>query len=423
MFNFISNRTLAVIKREFKAQVFTKTFIFSTIFVPIIMFGLMAFVTYMMKYEDKKDIHLSLYTPDTELVRLITEEYEKYDGVNHQRFTLSVDKATREEFQAKLELAKKKILEGELNGVFFLPRESSYDKRLEYYSNNPKNQSITRKIRTIVNRALIANHFASKQVSKEDLEFARKQVALTNFKVTEGENVEKDSYGAYIVAFVMAFLLYMSLLMIGMQILKAVVEEKENRVVEVLLSSLRADELMTGKIIATTSAGLLQIFIWMLPFILSSLTTLFVLPEKFQFSISLLQIGYFVINYGIGLVTFLGLYAAIGAVFDNMTEAQQGATPIMFLILVPFYICFSLINDPTNSIAEISSILPFASIIVMPVRMAIIDVPIWQIGIATLVNLVTLLFIFSLSGKIYRIGILKTGKRPNWKEIYQWAKQ
>jgi len=423
MLNFISNRTLAVIKREFKAQVFTKTFIFSTIFVPIIMFGLMAFVTYMMKYEDKKDIHLSLYTPDTELVRLITEEYEKYDGVNHQRFTLSVDKATREEFQVKLELAKKKILEGELNGVFFLPRESSYDKSLEYYSNNPKNQSITRKIRTIVNRALIANHFASKQVSKEDLEFARKQVALTNFKVTEGENVEKDSYGAYIVAFVMAFLLYMSLLMIGMQILKAVVEEKENRVVEVLLSSLRADELMTGKIIATTSAGILQIFIWMLPFILSSLTTLFVLPEKFQFSISLLQIGYFVINYGIGLVTFLGLYAAIGAVFDNMTEAQQGATPIMFLILVPFYICFSLINDPTNSIAEISSLLPFASIIVMPVRMAIIDVPIWQIGLATLVNLVTLMFIFSLSGKIYRIGILKTGKRPNWKEIYQWAKQ
>jgi len=147
-----------------------------------------------------------------------------------------------------------------------------------------------------------------------------------------------------------------------------------------------------------------------------------VLPEQFQFSISLFQIGYFILNYGIGLTIFLGLYAAAGAIFDNMTEAQQGAMPIMFLILVPFYICFSMMNNPTNTIAEVSSMVPFASIIVMPVRMAIVDVPLWQVAFASLINLGTLAFIFSFVGKIYRVGILKTGKRPQWKEIYRWAR-
>ena len=112
----------------------------------------------------------------------------------------------------------------------------------------------------------------------------------------------------------------------------------------------------------------------------------------------------------------------MGAIFDNMSEAQQGAMPIMFLILVPFYICFTMLKDPTNSIAQVCSMIPFSSIIVMPVRMAMIDVPLWEVGVATLVNLITLLFVFSFAGKIYRIGVLKTGKRPKWKEVYRWIK-
>ncbi|MDQ7050855.1 MAG: ABC transporter permease [Enterobacterales bacterium] len=277
-------------------------------------------------------------------------------------------------------------------------------------------------MKSLVNSVLVEKHFEGKSVSEDDIKYARDRMQLQNFKISQKEEVEKDNYGAFILAGVLAFMLYMSLIMIGMQILKAVIEEKENRVVEVLLSSVHANELMSAKIIATTCAGLLQIIIWMLPFIFVSVTSLFVLPEKFQFSISLFQIGYFILNYGLGLVTFLGLYAAVGAIFDNISEAQQGAMPIMFLILIPFYICFTLIKDPTNSIAEISSMLPFAAIVVMPVRMAIIDVPLWQVGIATGINLMTLLFVFSFAGKIYRIGVLKSGKKPKWKDVYRWIK-
>jgi len=422
MFNLFSFRTMAIIKRELKAQVMTKMFIFTTIFIPMIMFGLIGLQTYMMSYEGKKDTLVEIVAQNEAFVPLLKKAYETDDEINRNRFKVNVSSKNSDDFKNYLQSQKKSILSGQLNGLFFIPEGDKFDKKIEYYSKNPKNNSITLKIRKLINGALVEAHFSGTPVSEQDIQFARKGTELANFKVTEKDELEKDNYGAYILAGILAFLLYMSLIMIGMQMLRAVVEEKENRVVEVLLSSVHATELMTAKIIATTCAGLLQIMIWMLPFLVVSLTSILVLPEKFQFTITLFQIIYFVINYGIGLITFLGLYAAVGAIFDNMTEAQQGAMPIMFLILVPFYICFSMMNNPTNTIAEVSSMVPFASIIVMPVRMAIVDVPLWQVAFASLINLGTLAFIFSFVGKIYRVGILKTGKRPQWKEIYRWAR-
>lgn len=422
MFNFFSFRTMAIIKRELKAQVMTKTFIFTTIFVPIIMVGLMSLQTFLMMFEDKKDINIEVFVENPALVQMINDEFETSDDFNRDIFHLKATKKSREQLDQYIVDNKPDLLKAAVNGVFFLPQGEKFDKEIEYYSANPKNTNITRKVNRLINSVLVEHHFSGKSVSEDDIAYARERMDLQNFKISEKEEVEKDNYGAFVLAGVLAFMLYMSLIMIGMQILKAVIEEKENRVVEVLLSSVHADELMSAKIVATTCAGLLQIVIWMLPFIFVSVTSLLVLPEKLQFSISLFQIGYFILNYGIGLVTFLGLYAAVGAIFDNMSEAQQGAMPIMFLILIPFYICFTLLKDPTNSIAQVSSMIPFASIIVLPVRMAIIDVPMWEIGVGTLVNIATLLFVFSFAGKIYRIGVLKTGKKPKWKEVYRWIK-
>jgi len=422
MFKLFSFRTMAIIKRELKAQVMTKTFIFTTIFVPIILVGLMSLQTFLMMFEDKKDINIEIVVENSQLVSLINDEYLASDEFNHDMFHIEVTSKSREEVKGYIQEIKSDLLTAKINGVFFLPQGEHFDKKIEYYSSNPKNTNITRKINSLINSVLVEQHFKGRSVSEEDIKYARNRMELQNFKISEKDEVEKDNYGAFVLAGVLAFMLYMSLIMIGMQILKAVIEEKENRVVEVLLSSVHANELMSAKIIATTCAGLLQIIIWMLPFIFVSLTSLFVLPEKLQFTITLFQIGYFILNYGLGLVTFLGLYAAVGAIFDNISEAQQGAMPIMFLILIPFYICFTMLKDPTNSIAQVSSMIPFSSIIVMPVRMAVIDVPMWEVGVAILVNLATLLFVFSFAGKIYRIGVLKTGKKPNWKEVYRWIK-
>ncbi len=112
----------------------------------------------------------------------------------------------------------------------------------------------------------------------------------------------------------------------------------------------------------------------------------------------------------------------IGSIFENAQEAQSGMWPIMMLIMIPFFIAITLGKNPTNPMAVISSMLPFASLIVMPARMTLVDVPLWQFILSIAVSIVTIMAIFPIAGKIFRIGILRTGKKPKWAEIIKWLK-
>jgi ABC-2 type transport system permease protein len=162
--------------------------------------------------------------------------------------------------------------------------------------------------------------------------------------------------------------------------------------------------------------------IWLSPIMLLISTSFFMLPPEFTLSITPATLFYFLLNFFIGLVTFLGLFASIGAIFDNDQDAQSGIWPVMMLIIIPFFISFSMTNNPENSLATISSMFPFASIIVMPARMTLIAVPVWQLILSIVVNLAVILAIFPIAGKIYRIGILMTGKKPKWSEVIKWLK-
>ena len=423
MVKLLNPRTLAIIKRELRAQILTRAFIISTLLVPLLLFGGIALQTYLVTYEEAKLQRIEVLVEQQALLPGLEADYQASDDFDKTLYQLTFAAMAPGTLEKYLAERKSDMLSGQLSGVFYLPAASLSDKTVGYYSNNPKNLALTSKVRRLLNDVLVARYFADKPISEADLVFARKGIDLTSYKISEAADVEEDNYGAFILAGLLAFLLYISLLMIGNQIMRAVVEEKENRVVEVLLSSVNSRELMTGKIIGTTGAGLLQICIWMVPFVFVSLSSTLMLPAELNFSISLGQILYFIANYGIGLVTFLGLFAAVGAIFDNIAEAQQGQMPIMFLILIPFYICFTLVKDPANIIAEVASLVPFASIMVMPVRMAVVDVPNWQLMSALAINLVTLVVIFNIVGKIYRVGILTTGKKPSWKQVYRWIRE
>ena len=131
---------------------------------------------------------------------------------------------------------------------------------------------------------------------------------------------------------------------------------------------------------------------------------------------------YVLLNFFIGLITFLGLFATVGAIFDNDQDAQSSMWPLMMLILIPFYIAISIQNNPQGMIGMVASMFPFAAIIVMPARMALVDIPVWQFVLAVVVNLATMVGIFPLAGKIYRVGILMSGKKPKWNEVVRWLK-
>jgi ABC-2 type transport system permease protein len=419
MFN---RRTLAVVKRELRTRLLSKSFILMTTLIPVFLFGVIAVQTFIYKYEGDEKAVLHVISESEEIISDLKSAFEESDYVKSGSIKVSFNASGRELIMDYVNSIKKDLLDDKITGIVFIPKDALKDKKLEYYSKNPNNNSLFNKIRETINKVLMDEYFAGRQLSNEEILFAKKNVDFSGFRVSKEDKVEEEGVGNQIVSFLFTFLLYFSLIFIGTIIMRAVVEEKNNKIVEVLLSSLDAKELMTGKILGMSIMGVIQMTIWLLPVIVLISSTWFMLPPEFTLTISLGHVGYLLINFFIGLVTYLGLFAAVGAMFDNDQDAQSGVWPIMILIMIPFFISIAMQSNPENQIAKITSMVPFFSLIVMPARMTIIDVPAWQFILSFAVNIATMLLIFPIAGKIYRVGILRTGKKPSLGEIIMWLK-
>ena len=419
MFN---RRTLTIIKRELQTKLLSRSFILMTVLVPLFMFGIIGLQTFFVSIEGDSNTALKVYVEDASLVHGLENILTESDAVKKDNYKITVENISEQDLKIKLADYKLDMLNNKLSGVIFIPAKALTDKSIQYYSKNPNNYSILNKIRSSINTVLLDSYFAARDLSEEEISFARMRVDFTGFRISTDENIEEEGFGNQILAYLFTFLLYFSLLFTGSLAMRAAMEEKTSRIVEILLSSVNAKELMTGKILGNTITALIQMFIWLIPVIMIISTSWFVLPKEFTFGITGFHILYFLFNYLLGLLTFLGLFVAVGSIFDNEQDTQSGMWPIMLLIMIPFFMAFSLRNNPDNMLGLVASMAPFSSIIVMPARMTLTDIPLWQFAVAVTVNIAIIYFIFNLAGKIYRIGILSTGKKPSWAEVIKWIK-
>jgi len=388
-------------------------------FMMILIFGLQAFV---ITFEGEEEANLKIISESEIVTDNLIEEFSEKEFVKEGTYNISCETMSEDDFEKYLKEAKKEILASKFTGIVFIPSAALKDKGVTYYSKSAKNITLQNKLGRVINKILTDNYFNGRQFSSEDIFFARKSVGFKDFKISKDKVIKKTGYGQLILAYLFSFLLYFSLIMMGTMLMQSVIEEKNNRIVEVLLSSVKSKELMTGKIMGTAITGILQMAIWLSPVIIVASTGWIKLPFEIVFNLSAFQIFYFLINFFVGLIIFLGLFAAVASIFDNVQDTQSAMFPLIMLIMIPFFITISMMKNPTNSLAKIASMFPFASVIVMPARMALIDVPVWQFLVSFSVNILTLILIFPIAGKIYRIGILKTGKKPTWSEVIKWLK-
>jgi ABC-2 type transport system permease protein len=411
---------MAIIKREIREKLLSRTFIFMTILFPFLMFG--GIGIQFALHQDEANAKVAIVTENAPLTQSFQKELLTSDVMKSGKLSLMFFTMNRPELKNYLEEKKKDLLEGQITGVVYIPLSSLKDKRIEYYSKTPTNLALSRKLEGPINKVLIDSYFSNKALSPSELDFARKSLDFSGFKVSKEQNVKEEGYGNLILAYIFSFLLYISLLVTGQMMLQSVIEEKSNRIVEVILSSVSPKELMTGKIIGNAFTALIQMAIWISPIILIVSTTLIALPPELAFGITLMQIGYLLINFALGLLIYLSLFGMMGSIFDNPQDAQAGMWPIMILILVPFFIALSMMENPNSPIANIAALLPFSSIMVMPIKMTLVEVPIWQLILCLFVNILTILLVFPIAGRIYRVGILITGKKPKWSEVIKWLK-
>jgi ABC-2 type transport system permease protein len=227
-------------------------------------------------------------------------------------------------------------------------------------------------------------------------------------------------YGAYI----LFFLMYFVVLLHGMNVARSIIEEKTSRVFEVLLATIRPEELLAGKIVGVGSVGLTQVFLWLATAVLVSTTSLLagVGAGGLHLALSTAQIVFFVLYFLLGYLLYASIAAALGAMVNSEQELQQ----LNMLLVMPLVVCMislgAVVTNPNGLFSIALSLIPFSAPLIMYLRLSIAAPPVWQIALSLLLLVAAIYAAVWLASRIYRVGILMYGKRPSLPEILRWLK-
>lgn len=446
------NKTLIIIGREFSTRVRKKSFLILTIFVPILFAVFYAFLMWMLLKNDSQQRKIAV-------VNLSPIE-TPFQQVNNNTFDYQDSTITAQNAPDFLKEHK------DYYAVIWLPENVMDNADIPMYSfsqvpmelKNEVASQLQKRIEDIKRNKVIAESQLPDLEAK--LAATHTPVLVRTLKISDtGEAKESSSEIASVIGLVAGMVIYFFVFMYASQVMKGVIEEKTNRIIEVLVSSVKPFQFLLGKIIGVAAVGLVQFLIWLVfGFVLIVIMQAFFLPgldlealrnasdmtggfspmQTTQLSTAQMEIirkvaltiepafilkflGAFLFYFIGGYLLYASLFAAIGAAVDNETDSQQFMTPLSIILVVGLYIGFTAMKSPDSSLVLWSSIIPFTSPIVMLVRIPF-GVPAWEIALSMSVLVGSFIFFTWLSGKIYRIGILMYGKKVTWQELYKWLK-
>jgi ABC-2 type transport system permease protein len=405
-------KTAIVIRKEYLEQVKSKGFIISTILIPILMSSFIVIpilATFLSR--DSKTV-VAIYDATGKYQSAIEATIEQQDALS----MLWVDWKKDSEREATL----KGIETGKLSGYLLLKEENG---KLEavYSAKNIVDFSVNQKIESTIQKAISRLALKNKGFTDEEIKSIEKPIELKTQKISGGSQGDKGALSEFLLAYVMVMLIYGTLLTYGIRVMSSVMEEKSSKVMEVLIASVKPFELMVGKVVGIGLVAFTQYLIWaVVAFALSAVSLQY--NPKFSFEVSPLLMTYFVLYFILGYFIYATLYAAVGSAFENAQDAQPLTTPITLLIIIPIVSMSYVISKPDSVASVVLSLIPFFSPILMMARLAVTDVPFWQIFLSIALMIGTFYVVMLLSAKIYRVGVLMYGKKPSLAEILRWLK-
>lgn len=427
-----------IVKREFIAKVRNKSFIVMTFLSPLLMVALATFVGYLASMKpDLKTI--AVHDESTFFAKdFKSNQTHKYIDFSQISLKTLKDSVLNENFEGIIDIPKSTDLQSMANKITYISNDS------------PSLDFIDDVERTIAKKITTANY----QKLGIDTTTIQKAKAIVGIKLQKanGENTVKGLNALKIaIGFGFGYLIMMFIIIYGNTVMRSVIEEKTNRIIEIIISSVKPFTLMMGKIMGNALAGILQFAIWasiggILFFVLSvifhvqlgataplqtqistgsnpELTQLFqtYLNEIWKLPKATMLFGFLFYFIG-GYFLYSSIYAAIGAAVDSETDSQQFLLPIILPLMLAVYVgFFSVLNEPNGTIAIVFSMIPLTSPIVMMMRLPF-GVPWYQILISLAILFATFMSTVWFAAKIYRIGILMYGKKPTYKELYKWLK-
>ena len=432
------SKLILIIKREFVAKVRNKSFIVMTFLSPLLFVGIAIFVGYLstMKAELKT---IAIHDETGRYVNEFKNDKE-YKYVN-----LS---------QIDLKILKDSIVKKSYEGLLIIPKAddtTKLEKRIQFVSNDSPSVSFINDLQDVIAKKITNENLQNAGLDTLKINNAKAGVVI-NLEKASGETALKGlNEIKIIIGGAFGYLIMMFIILYGNMVMRSVIEEKTSRIIEVIISSVKPFQLMMGKIIGTSLAGILQFLIWALlgltaMFVFSSIFGVHVgasagvqdqvmqsahhgmsgtistyIKELWNLPIATILISFIIYFIG-GYFLYSSFYASIGAAVDNETDSQQFLLPIIMPLILGVYIgFFTVMHDPHGTIATVFSMIPLTSPIVMMMRIPF-GVPAWQIIVSMLILFSTFLGVVWFAAKIYRVGILMYGKKPTWKELLKWMR-
>lgn len=435
------NHLPLIIKREYLTKVRNKSFVVMTFLSPLIMIGLIAVVAYLSQLNKDKQRSISVLDESGYL----TDLFQNTETTTYN-YLADID----------LETAIALVKEREDYGLLHIGDALSPDHTpvyFKFYSKDSPSITVISSLESKIERRLREMKLQADGVSLDQIQSSKTQINISQ-ESFEGEksskidNIVKLAFGG-----MAGYLLFMFIIIYGNMIMRSVIEEKTSRIIEIIISSVKPVQLMLGKIIGTSLAGVTQFVIWILlgGVLIVVVTAIFgidvsqlqtpqqdvvrqsiqsqdaqMIAENLLIAIGNLPIANLIVAFVFfflgGYLLYSSLYAAIGAAVDNETDTQQFMLPIIMPLILAVYVgFFTVIEDPHGTVSTVFSFIPFTSPVVMLMRIPF-GVPLWQQGLSLLLLIATFMFTVWIGAKIYRVGILMYGKKPSYKELFKWMK-
>ena len=436
------NKIGIIISREFNERVRKKSFIITTILMPLLMIGMMAAPTLMMLFAkgDQKSIVV------IDQSGIIAPSLEGDDEITFTPMDITLDEARAD---------------SNIFGVLWIGEDVvDNPSNVKLYTNSSSSMSLESNLASQMEKVIERERL--KRYDIENLEQIMKdvkvKVSFSTFRndlSEEGEDEEATSSSiAYMLGLVLGMMLYMFLIIYGSMVMTSVIEEKGSRVLDVLVSSVSPFQLMLGKILGVASVAVTQIAIWgVLVCGIGAVVLPALMPEDVMQTVEAVQMGQMTtieadidadLLSAVSLATDVGglvmmfvwlllflvggflfysaMFAAVGSAVDSIQDANQLQTPITVPIILALILAMSVFNDPNSTLAFWGSIIPFTSPVVMMARVPF-GIPTWQIVLSLVLLYTSVVAMAWAAGKIYRVGIFMHGKKPSFKELMSWIRQ
>jgi ABC-2 type transport system permease protein len=421
-----------VMRREYLSRLKTKGFIIGTILTPLFLIAMMVVPGLLIFLKSDKPKQIAVVDQTGVIFDSLLVNLDEKNEAGQRLYNFAKREARPEGIEAVKKTLSAQVDEGNLDGYIVVPASVYEEGKAEYYGKSVTNFSENRRIRNAISRAVAEERIQQSGLNSERVHQLVRRVKLRTFRIAEGGREEEDEGRTELLVWVLVMFIYFAMIVYGQMVMRSVIEEKNSRVIESVVSAVKPFHLMAGKIFGVGALGLTQYSLWALAMGLLSLygvklagvftskaanASAFTMP-----AIAPETLVFFVVFFVLGYFLFAAMYAGLGAVVNSEEEAQQLVFPMVILVVLPMLCTTFIVNNPNSQLSLILSLIPFFAPITMFARIVVQTPPFWQIAVCLALTIATILGMIWIVGRIYRVGVLMYGKRPSVPEIIKWIK-